>query len=416
MAKTLKAVGLARKIALVVQKASVKIKILFSLWQILSGIGATFSIPFPPFYEQVVSAVGGVLQVQLPSIMPLGCIVETNYHYMLIFKCLWPLGVYALLYLSSKFLNMRGNEAKADACIDLAFFLMFVMYPSLSNSLLSMFYCYPLEDGTSWLRTDLSVQCTSAPGVFTPAHAGMLTFTFVMLIVHTIGTPAIYAYLLLWKFRGKLDALKEQELDNAHREKVDTTKQYVSQYQVVLKEERAELKPEDLLPGYMLKLTNGYEWRTYWFELFETLRKVLLVGIPAVFPERGGTAQLFWGLLICFMSAGFYMMAAPYIEDSDDHLAQLAQLQIFLTLLSSLALRAIPPSEVVGNLVTVILFAVPVSGIIFQTELFDDLAFVFGKLRKAFIARFPNFHPPIYTPPNGATALTTTSEPSPLSV
>jgi len=110
------------------------------------------------------------------------------------------------------------------------------------------------------------------------------------------------------------------------------------------------------------------------------------------------------------------MMAAPYIEDSDDHLAQLAQLQIFLTLLSSLALRAIPPSEVVGNLVTVILFAVPVSGIIFQTELFDDLAFVFGKLRKAFIARFPNFHPPIYTPPNGATALTTTSEPSPLSV
>lgn len=77
-----------------------------------------------PFYEQVVSAVGGVLQVQLPSIMPLGCIVETNYHSMLIFKCLWPLGVYALLYLSSKFLNMRGNEAKADACIDLAFFLM----------------------------------------------------------------------------------------------------------------------------------------------------------------------------------------------------------------------------------------------------------------------------------------------------
>ena len=88
----------------------------------------------------------------------------------------------------------------------------------------------------------------------------MLTFTFVMLIVHTIGTPAIYAYLLFWKFRGKLDALKEQELDNAHREKVNTTKQYVSQYHVVLKEERAELKPKDLLPGYMLKLTNGYEW------------------------------------------------------------------------------------------------------------------------------------------------------------
>ena len=54
----------------------------------------------------------------------------------------------------------------------------------------------------------------------------------------------------------------------------------------------------------MLKLTGGYEYRTYWFELFETVRKVLLVGIPSTFPGRGGTAQLFWGLLICFASFG----------------------------------------------------------------------------------------------------------------
>ena len=59
-----------------------------------------------------------------------------------------------------------------------------------------------------------------------------------------------------------------------------------------------------------------------------TFNQVLLVGVPAVFPERGGTAQLFWGLLVCFLSASLYMMAAPYVEDSDDHLAQLAQLQI----------------------------------------------------------------------------------------
>ena len=87
--------------------------------------------------------------------------------------------------------------------------------------------------------------------------------------------------------------------------------------------------------------------------------QVLLVGVPAVFPERGGTAQLFWGLLVCFVSASLYMMAAPYVENSDDHLAQLAQLQIYLTLLSSLALRAVPPSAAVGSMITVILFLVP---------------------------------------------------------
>ena len=90
----------------------------------------------------------------------------------------------------------------------------------------------------------------------------------------------------------------------------------------------------------MQKLTGGYEYRTFWFEIFEAVRKVLLVGVPCVFPERGGTAQLFWGLLVCFVSASFYMMAAPYIEDSDDHLAQLAQLQVYLTL--TLTLQVYP--------------------------------------------------------------------------
>ena len=56
------------------------------------------------------------------------------------------------------------------------------------------------------------------------------------------------------------------------------------------------------------------------------------------------------------------MMYAPFIEDSDDKLSQLAQLQIFLTLLSSLALRSTPPDAFVGSLVTVVLFLVPLIG------------------------------------------------------
>ena len=38
------------------------------------------------------------------------------------------------------------------------------------------------------------------------------------------------------------------------------------------------------------------------------------------------------------------MMYAPFIDDSDDKLSQLAQLQIFLTLLSAISLRTIPPA------------------------------------------------------------------------
>ena len=45
------------------------------------------------------------------------------------------------------------------------------------------------------------------------------------------------------------------------------------------------------LPEYVRKLTEGYDLRVYWFELFECARKILLVGMP-VFFEVGSVEQL----------------------------------------------------------------------------------------------------------------------------
>ena len=38
--------------------------------------------------------------------------------------------------------------------------------------------------------------------------------------------------------------------------------------------EESRIEAEEVLPGYMLKLTDGYEYRIYSFEIFETVRKV----------------------------------------------------------------------------------------------------------------------------------------------
>ena len=43
----LKIASYAKKAVAILQKADVKTKILLSLWQVLVGLGATFSIPFP---------------------------------------------------------------------------------------------------------------------------------------------------------------------------------------------------------------------------------------------------------------------------------------------------------------------------------------------------------------------------------
>ena len=174
-----------------------------------------------------------------------------------------------------------------------------------------------------------------------------------------------------------------QELHDGQRAKIQSEKAHINNKIVAIKAgevEKPRIDPRAVLPGYMLSLTGGYEYRTYWFEIFETVRKVLLVGVPSMFPDRGGSMQLFWGLLVCFTTFGAYMLYAPFVDHTNDKLAVLAQLQIFLTLLSSLALRMTPPDEFISSLVTVLLFVVPLSGIVLETPLLDTLGRLGGKL------------------------------------
>lgn len=68
----------------------VKLKILLSTIQILEGIVANFSIPFSSFYIAVVNSLSGVLQIDLPQLVPLDCISKTTYYSRLIVKCARP--------------------------------------------------------------------------------------------------------------------------------------------------------------------------------------------------------------------------------------------------------------------------------------------------------------------------------------
>lgn len=58
-----------------------------------------------------------------------------------------------------------------------------------------------------------------------------------------------------------------------------------------------------------------------------------------VFFEMGSVSQLTYGLVVCFLSFGAYMLFRPYVSDSDDRLAQLCQMQIFFSLVSSILIR-----------------------------------------------------------------------------
>ena len=100
-----------------------------------------------------------------------------------------------------------------------------------------------------------------------------------------------------------------------------------------LQREEEALRAE--LPDVVQKLILGYELRTYYFELLECARKLLIVCIPVFF---SGVTQLIFGLMVCFVTFGGYMMYAPFVADDDDRVASLCQVQIFFALLASIAL------------------------------------------------------------------------------
>ena len=87
-------------------------------------------------------------------------------------------------------------------------------------------------------------------------------------------------------------------------------------------------------------------------------------------------------------------MFSPFVKDSDDQLSQMAQLQVFLTLLSSLALRATPPSVLVGNMVTVILFAVPMFSVVLQSPVLKHAMRLWPTLKIRLAKLFPRFKRP----------------------
>ena len=83
------------------------------------------------------------------------------------------------------------------------------------------------------------------------------------------------------------------------------------------------------LPEAVLKLTEGYELRVYWFEIVECGRKLALTGMPVWF-EMGSVAQLTFGMLICFFSFG----ASSFFGLAGAAAAPLLSLSFFLILVA----------------------------------------------------------------------------------
>ena len=166
------------------------------------------------------------------SLTPMGCVVPITYHHQLLGYTLLPLVAFAALLALYKVLSARasrgGSNESRDQVFNTFLVLTFFVLPTTSTKILNTFACDEFDDGTRWLKGDLSIDCDSATHKFfeygrasakTPRHrfalptqqltlmARCLVCRFYaagMILVFPVGIPAMY-FALLYKSKGLLD-------------------------------------------------------------------------------------------------------------------------------------------------------------------------------------------------------------------
>ena len=84
--------------------------------------------------------------------------------------------------------------------------------------------------------------------------------------------------------------------------------------------------------------------------------------VPVFFQPSGSDSQLIYGLMICFVSFGAYVHFDPYEDRGNDAVARLCQMQIFFSLLASVALTSASEQNAGSNMdiLLVVLYCLPV--------------------------------------------------------
>jgi len=375
----------------VVDSLGVKIRILISLSQVVSQLDVIFDITYPAFYTATLEGLKNInIQVNL---LPFGCVFPLldNFFFDFVLKTATPLVLVLLLYVLSKVLRARFGDAEgaqrgfgaylADACSDLWFFIIFLVYPSCSSITFMFFmretYNQPGEVYMDLMRADRSIDREGE------LYQGFTVYAVVMLILYPIGVPLFYG-LLFHLERHQLQEMRRIELSRetdfalakleaeaaATPEETDAMVRKAMEAHEATGKVLAKLRGE--LPTTQRKLTAGYELRMYWFEIFECVRKILLIGLPIFFPA-GSPAQLIFGLIICFLSYGAYCVCAPYVKKEDDILAQVAQVVIFFSLVSSLVTNAYPNDPIMSALLPVLLSVPVILTVLFEMSLLKYL-------------------------------------------
>ncbi|GMH69242.1 hypothetical protein TrST_g1107 [Triparma strigata] len=298
------------------------IKIMFSYYQIVGGMSWGFDLNFPPIFTNFLSFTSSIVNLDFLNLMPLGCVTTSDFHRTLVVMTLGPFTLGLLNLLLYKAFKTCGKKHRSHETFGWFLFMTFLVLPSVATKIFSTFACRDFDgDYGSYLKVDYSIDCDSAE------HKKYVTYACACCAVFPIGVPLMY-FFLLRRVKSLLDPGQKQLCFSKGEEEG---------LKAALEErERLEQEHEDL--ASLSFLYSAYEPECWYFEIVETMRKLVLTG-GLIFLGPGTSEQIAISMIICLGAIRIFSGFKPYVKQSHDSFSEVSQWQVFFVMLSAMMIK-----------------------------------------------------------------------------
>ena len=366
-AKQQEIMGKLRKMQALYKSARTPLKIFISFSQIISGMGKNFEFKFPVNFSSYLDKIQ-FINFDLASKAASACLMKPDYYKELEAMTLGPIiaggGLLAIFFFCSV---VKKGDAFYNAIGDEMFklFLLgtYLVMPGTTVKIFQIFSCDSdiAADGDesynnaaygTWLKVDYNKRCfftkfelvneKMRDKVGDPLiGAGEVEdyemdddyrfyrniYAPIMLIIYPLGITLMYC-VILYRHRYTIDPGQEE------LEKMLGGEEEGMQEAIRIRDEG----PHSHKHSKFAFLYEAYEPKCWWFEIFETVRRlVLTAGMVVLVP--GSPLQIAISMILCLISMRVYAMYSPFISARDDVLAEIMQWQIFFTMFAALLMK-----------------------------------------------------------------------------
>ena len=328
------------------RRLKIKVKVLFTFYQIATKVPSTYKVIYPPSVETQL-AIFSFVNLELDGFgLPLACAGLGGFESKLLFMMLAPVAVLLVTKCVGFVSRDRSHEkdtraslaerrqsatvparrmsATRDSAVVLGTAYKQAVYKALPIMLRVTFLAFPTVSSLAFkalptncdhldgalprheqravMSADYAVVCWEADGEFTDEYWRILLITFAALVAYPVLIPLSYA-VLLYKVRHDVWSGTPTKLSEA-----------------------------------VTFLTEEYDAAFFFWELVEVMKKLVLVGVMSIVMP-GEIYQLVIGFIVVLCFLVTLMIAKPYKRAEDDVIALAAGFGLVLFFFFSLILK-----------------------------------------------------------------------------